>query len=311
MASVIAVLAGLLALAGGAELLVGGAIGLATRWRVSPLLVGLVLVAWGTSAPELAASAVASASGADALAVGNVSGSNLFNVGAVLAACALLAPLHVDRVLAVRDAPLMLLASVGVALAALDGVIGRVEGGVLLLALGAHTAWVVRAARREGGGAPAGDDAAPVRWPMTRVVGGLVFLGGGARLLVTGSVALADAAGVDPRLVAVTVVAAGTSLPELFASMAATRRGHLDVAVANVVGSNLFNLLGVLGVSALVAPTGLHVRPWVGGVDLMLATLLAAVLLPVLWTGLRVSRAEGLGLGASYLGYLGWLAWSA
>lgn len=305
------VIGGLVLLTVGAEVLVASAVGLARRLRVSSVATGLVLVAWGTSAPELATSADAALDGVDAVALGNVAGSNLFNIGAVLALCAAVVPLRVARGVALRDAPLALLASLVVLLASRDGVVSRADGVVLLVLLVAYTAWVLLEARQvaedEGGDGPR----PAVGRSLVGTVVGLVLLAAGARGLVEGSVAVAGALGVDPRVVAVTVVAAGTSLPELFASLAATRRGEVDLAVGNVVGSNLFNLLGVVGVAAVLAPAGLTVAADAARVDLLLATALAAVLVPVLWTGLRVSRLEAAGLGSFYLGYLTWLAATA
>lgn len=312
--SVAGVLGGLVILVVGADVLVRGASRLAAMVGVSPLVVGLTVVAFGTSAPELAVSVGGALSGAGGLAVGNAVGSNVFNVLAILGAAALVSPLVVHQRLVRIDVPLVVGVTALVWLLAADGRLARLEGVALVAGLAAYTVWSYHASRREppevsdeyaeAFGAPA--ESVRRRWPLAllAVVGGVAALVLGARLLVSGATALAGAVGVSDLIIGLTVVAAGTSLPELATSLMAVRRGERDIAVGNVVGSNLFNLLGVLGAAALVAPTGLPVSSAVLQTDLPVALLAMTVALPVLATGLALVRWEGALLLVGYGGYL-------
>lgn len=315
--SVAGVLGGLVILVVGADVLVRGASRLAAMVGVSPLVVGLTVVAFGTSAPELAVSVGGALTGADGLAVGNAVGSNVFNVLAILGVAAVASPLVVHQRLVRLDIPLVIAVTALVWLLAADGRLGRPEGAALVVGLAAYTVWSYRASRREppevageyedAFGAPE----RPVRrrWPLAvlAVVAGLAALVLGARLLVVGATALAGAVGVPDLVVGSTVVAAGTSLPELATSVAAARRGERDIAVGNVVGSNLFNLLGVLGLAALIGPAGLPVSPAALETDLPVALLAIVVAAPVLATGLALVRWEGALLLVGYGGYLAML----
>jgi cation:H+ antiporter len=319
----VALLAGGVLLVGGAELLVRGASRLSLAMGVTPLAVGLTVVAFGTSAPELAVSVRGALAGAADVATGNVVGSNMFNLLAILGLSAMAGALAVHRRVVRLDLPILAGVTVVVGLLAWNGRLGRGEGLALIAGGVVYTIWVLRAARREqrgafaGGSAPAGAGAmspagtpprtgAPGRswqWAPGAIVAGLAALAVGAHLFVLGAQALALTLGMSELAVGLTVVAAGTSLPELATSIVAAARGQRDLAIGNVVGSNLFNLLGVLGASAVVAPGGLEVARQAVRIDLPLTLLATLVVLPCLVTGLVIRRWEGALLVAGYLGY--------
>jgi cation:H+ antiporter len=304
---------GIVLLVIGAEALVRGATQAAERLGISPLVVGLTVVAFGTSAPELAVSLDAVWSGEAALATGNAVGSNIFNVLGILGAAALITPLSVSTGLIRRDVPLLVLLSAAVWLLAADGAIGRVDGALLVTGLVVYTATLIRASRAQSrvssdaAGQPSAQAAGrvPAHWARSTllVAGGLGLLVLGSRLLVGAASAFASALGVSDLVIGLTVVAMGTSLPELVTSVVAALRGERDVAVGNVVGSNLFNLMGVLGLSAVAAPTGLGVSDALLGFDIPLMGLVALACLPIFFTGGRIARVEGLVLLIGYAAY--------
>lgn len=307
------VVVGLGILLAGAEALVRGAAGLAARAGISPLIVGLTVVAFATSAPELAVTVVAALEGTGELAFGNVVGSNLFNVLAILGLSAVVAPLAVERKLVRFDVPLMIGVSVLVGLAGLDGRVGRLEGLLLLGGLAAYLTISVRGerARRRENPEPqeSGEAGEAARhhpaWLVIALLCGLGMLVLGSHWLVTGASQIARAAGISERIIGLTLVAAGTSLPELATSVVAAIRGQREIAVGNIVGSNLFNLLCVLGAAAVILPV--PVGPAALRLDVPVMVASAVVCLPFFWTGLRVSRLEGAVLLAGFLGYYGWL----
>lgn len=253
----------------GAEWLVKGAAGLARSFGVPALIVGLTVVGWGTSAPEMTVSVIAAMRGSPALALGNVIGSNVANLGLILGLTALVAPPRTDGSLIRREVPLLLLTTAELPLLLLDGRISRPEGAGLLVGAVAFTGFLLWGARRvrgvvvdsidaavlegaaERAGAPTGDGRGSLA-AYTAV--GLALLVVGGDVFVGGAVSIARAFGVDDRTVGLTVVAIGTSLPELATSLVAARRGHADIAVGNVIGSNLFNVLLVLGATAAIHP---------------------------------------------------------
>ncbi|MCB9879054.1 MAG: calcium/sodium antiporter [Planctomycetes bacterium] len=307
---------GLVLLVAGARQLVHGASRLAAAAGVPPLVVGLTIVAFGTSAPELAVSVRSAWAGRADMAVGNVVGSNVFNVLFILGASALLTPLVVAVDLVRRDVPLVIGASVLVLLLSLDGSLGRLDGALLALGLVVYTTWLVLAARRarDGGAAAAAssDDAHHTVWrDIGQVVLGLVLLVLGSTWLVDGAVAFARWLGVGEVVVSLTVVAAGTSLPEVATSLTAAARGQRDIAVGNVVGSNLFNLLGVLGVSSLVSPSGLTVADSIVGFDLPVMIAAAIACLPIWARGRTIPRWEGALLLGYFVAYDAWLVLDA
>ena len=242
----------------GGELLVRGAASLARRFGVSALVIGVTVVAFGTSAPEAVVSGLAALRGEDDIAIGNVVGSNTFNVLAILGACALLRPLAVAQQLVWRDVPVMLVVSIGFWLLTMDGRLSSTEGLLFLAGLALFTFEAVRSGRRESEAVVTEYTGALADRPGSKLVailqiaGGLALLVLGARWLVSSAVVVARALGVDETVIALTIVAAGTSMPEVETSIVATLRGQRDIAVGNVVGSNIFSLLGILGVSALL-----------------------------------------------------------
>jgi cation:H+ antiporter len=311
---------GLALLIVGAELLVRGASRLATAVGISPLVVGLTVVAFGTSSPELAVTSQASFAGQADLALGNVVGSNVFNVLFVLGLSALAAPLIVSQQLVRLDVPIMVGASVLLFLLALDGTIGRLDGLLLFAGIVAYTGFLVRQSRREsaavkaeyeeafgepGDGAPASGGRLVVQ--VGFVAAGLALLVLGSRWLVEGAVAVATTLGVSELVIGLTIVAAGTSLPEVATSVLATVRGERDIAVGNVVGSSIYNVLAILGISGLVAPGGLPVAPSMLAFDIPVAIAVAVACLPIFFTGHLIARWEGalfLGYYAAYALYL-------
>ncbi|OLT43288.1 sodium:calcium antiporter [Serinicoccus sp. CNJ-927] len=295
------IIGGLVLLVGGGELLVRGASNLAARMGISPLVVGLTVVSVATSAPELAVTVGAVLDGQPDLAVGNVVGSNIANVLLILGVAALVLPLVVREQLIKIDVPVMVGLSVALLLVAHDGEISTVEGVVLLGAMAAHTVLTVvvsrRAQRKElrKRRAPAPREGEPMRAPLALllVVVGVALLVSGANLLVSGAVNIAEALGISGLVVGLTVVAIGTSLPELAASVIAAVRGQRDLAVGNVVGSCIANIGLVLGVPAIISSGGLPVPTPAIALDIpfMIATTVA--LAPVVFTGFTVARWEG------------------
>jgi cation:H+ antiporter len=315
--------AGLVSLVLGANLLVRGASRLALSFGISPLVVGLTVVAFGTSAPELAVSVGAVAAGQTDIAVGNVVGSNIFNVLFILGASALIVPLAVDVQLIRQEVPIMVGASALLLVLGLDGRLGGLDGALLLALLVAYTAFLVLQSRREGQAArdefeqenrPAAPGAWDARWPVQvlLVAAGLVALVLGSGWLVTAAVAFARAIGVSDVVIGLTIVAAGTSLPEVAASITAALKGERDIAVGNVVGSNLFNILGCLGLSSLVAgEPGLGVAASLLTFDVWVMLAVALACLPVFATGREIARWEGAVFVAYYAAYVAYLILAA
>lgn len=304
--------AGLVLLVLGAEFLVRGAARLAAAVGISPLVVGLTVVAFGTSAPELAVSMQSALGGRADLAVGNAVGSNIFNVLFILGVSALITPLAVSHQLIRLDVPLMIGTSLLLLVLAIDGAVGRVEGALLFGGIVAYTVFLVRQSRRDtaaGPGPPGPEDAArpSAGRNVLLAAAGLALLLVGSHWLLTGAVHIAAALGVSERVIGLTLVAAGTSLPELATSVVASIRGERDIAVGNVVGSNIFNILAVLGLSALLAPAGLSVSSAVASFDIPVMTAVAFACLPVFLSGRVIARWEGalfLGYYAAYATYL-------
>lgn len=306
-------LAGLAALVVGAELLVRGASRLALAWGLSPLVVGLTVVAFGTSAPETAVSVGAVFSGRTDIAVGNVVGSNIFNVLFILGVSALIVPLTVARQVIRQEVPIMIGASVLLLALGLDGTLSRLDGLWLVGLLIAYTAALVIQSRREAAAqAPSEDSSAgPAggHWAvqLLLVIGGLALLVLGSRWLVDAAVTMAQALGVSDLVIGLTVVAAGTSLPEVATSVMAAVRGQRDIAVGNVVGSCTFNLLGCLGLSALLGPQGLTVAASLLHFDIWVMIAVAFACLPFFFTGRQIARWEGAVFLAYYAAYTAYL----
>lgn len=299
----------------GAQILLKGGAGLALRLGLNPLLVGLTVMAYGTSSPELVVSVNASLQGNGAISLGNVVGSNICNIALILGVCALVTPLGVSAQIIRREIPIMIGVSIGFILMLLDGVVARWEGAVLLAGVVVYTWHTVVLARRETAAAKAAEAEAeyakelpatpPKLWPAVfMVVGGLGLLIGGSHAFVTGAVALAKLWGVSDLVIGLTVVAIGTSMPELASSLVAAVRKHGDVAIGNVVGSNIFNILGIIGVAALLKPLDASGLGWI---DLGMMLALAVILLPLARSGGRINRWEGLFLLLVFVGYTTWL----
>jgi cation:H+ antiporter len=297
------VAAGILLLYFGAEGLVRGSASLAQHWKLTPLAIGLTVVAFGTSMPELVVSVDAALSGSPAIAVGNVVGSNIANIALILGLSAVLCPLAVNARIVRVDVPLMVLITLVVIVMLLDRGVGRLEGGLLAVGLLAYTVLSLRAARRHALLAPVEPlpGALPTAPSVLLALGGLALLAVGARLLVSGAVSLAADLGISEAVIGLTVVAVGTSLPELATSVMAAARREGDIAIGNIVGSNIFNLLGILGTAALVTPLD---ETAMTAIDLGVLIALAVLLLPLARSGWRLSRAEGGLLFVCYAGYM-------
>lgn len=306
---------GLLLLVVGAELLVRGASRLALTLGIAPLVVGLTVVAFGTSAPEMAVSIQAALENRSDLALGNVVGSNIFNVLFILGVSALVTPLAVHQKLVRLEVPLMILTSGLLFVMALDGRVGRLEGGVLFLGVLAYTAFLVVQSRREEQEirqeyaeefGVKGSRAGSLLLQVALIAGGLVLLVAGSDLLLDSSVSIARSLGVSELMIGLTLVAGGTSLPEVATSVVAAIRGKRDIAVGNVVGSNLFNVLAVLGLSAAVS-SGVGVTGQALYFDIPVMIAVSVVCLPIFFTGAAISRWEGLVLLAGYGLYVTYL----
>ncbi|MEQ8787767.1 MAG: calcium/sodium antiporter [Pirellulaceae bacterium] len=303
----------------GAEMLVRGASRLAIAAGISPLVVGLTVVAYGTSAPEVAVSVQSAWAGQADIAVGNVVGSNLANILLVLGVSAMITPLIVSRQLVRWSVPVMIGAAVLMYLMALDGGIARWEGVLLLIGAAAFTWLTIHASRREtqAAAAKAADEAdddsdsvdehrlTPLRFAIdvVLIVLGLAALVLGAGWLVDGAVTVAKVLGVSELVIGLTVVAVGTSLPEIATSIVAAARGQRDIAVGNAVGSNIFNVLLVIGLSAAVSPQGVPVSPEALHFDMPMMIAVSIVCLPVFFTGWVIDRFEGLVFLGYYIAY--------
>ena len=300
--------------------MVRGASRLAAAMKISPLVIGLTVVAFGTSSPELAVSVQAALAGNADIAVGNVVGSNIFNVLFILGISALIVPLFVSSRLIRLDVPLMIAAAVAMLLLGLDGRIGRLDGLALSGALLVYVFWCVRQSRQEPSEVKAEftreiPEAKPGRSPMLiqfgYIVVGLVLLGFGSDWLVGGSVFIATRFGVSELVIGLTIVAAGTSLPEVVTSILAAWRGEREIAVGNVVGSNIFNILCVLGLASVVSPNGVEVSPSALRFDIPVMLAVSIACLPIFFTGNVVARWEGVLFFGYYIAYTTYLVLAA
>ena len=311
---------GLLFLIIGAEALVRGASRSASVLGISPLVIGLTVVAFGTSSPELAVSIKAALSGQANIALGNVVGSNIFNVLFILGISSLIVPLVVSRQLMRIDVPLMILVSILVLFFSFDGTISFIDGIILFVGLIIYVWFLIQQSRKESAAVNAEynkefvvDGFSKIDWAKNigLVIGGLLLLVIGSRWLVESAVSFAQYMGVSELVVGLTIVAAGTSLPEVVTSIIAALRGERDIAVGNVVGSNIFNIMGVLGISSIVAPSGIEVSTALVGFDIPVMIVVALACFPIFFTGGIISRKEGVLFLLYYIAYTMYLVLAA
>jgi cation:H+ antiporter len=312
MPSVLLVVGGLAALLVGAELLVRGGAGLAAWRGIRPMVIGLTVVSLGTSMPELAIGIDAAVSGNPELAVGTIVGANLVNLLLILGLSALLVPVVFQRTALRFNLPALVAAALALYLVSVDGTLVRAEGFLLLVGGAAYTWALLRISRREpadrtsdtpglaqGDHRPLHDTAA--------LVAGIALIVLGAELLVEGAVEGAQSLGVSGAVIGLTVVAIGSATPELVTTLVSTLRGDRDIAIGNLLGSSVYNIAVVLGITVVVAPGGVPVPDEVLAADLVLLVVVAVAAVPVFVSGARINRVEGALFVATYLGYLAWL----
>lgn len=309
---------GIVLLIVGAELLVRGASQLAFSFGISPLVVGLTVVAFGTSAPELAVSTKAAFEGQASIAIGNVVGSNIFNILLILGLSALITPLVVSQQLIRFDVPLMIVVSFLTFFLARDGNISRLDGAVLFTGIVLYTSALIYYSRKEttsqvSSSSEESPSPKKTHWflDLALIGVGLFLLVLGSKFLVNSAVSIAQYLGVSELVIALTIVAGGTSLPEVVTSVIASLRGERDIAVGNVVGSNIFNILCVLGLSSLVSPAGIAVSSAVLAFDIPIMIAVAFVCLPIFFTDGHISRWEGGLLFLYYILYTAYLILAA
>lgn len=310
------VIIGIVLLTGGGEALIRGSLAAAKRMNVSPLLCGLLIVGFGTSSPELAVSVDAAINSRPDIAVGNVVGSNIGNIMFILALCALISPLNVKPLALRRDAITVVAATLLFLVLVVGGTITRIDAAILLLSLAAYLTWAYQT-ERQGHSQAAELHAAEAEevttlpkttWSLSlMIVLGLALLIAGSQVLLKGAVGIAESFNVSEAVIGLTLVAIGTSLPELSVSLIAAFRRHADVAIGNILGSNIFNLLGILGISALLQPLPVHER--IAEFDQWVMLGVSALLLLFLHTGKRLSRLEGGVLVLGYIAYI-WLSFT-
>lgn len=299
------VVAGLIGLFFGGEALVRGSVGVARRLAISPLLIGLTVVGFGTSTPELLVSVQAALRGVPDVAIGNIVGSNIANILLIMGLTSLVWPVRVSGATLRRDTAVMVAAAVVLLPIFAMGEIGRLSGGLLVIALGGYLTWAYlqpgAAVEEENEPSAPSSMRASALW----ILGGLGVLIFGARFLVDGSVSIARSFGISEAFIGLTIVAVGTSLPELATSIIAAFRQQSEIALGNILGSNIFNVLGILGVTALIQPVPVVGRFLTFDVPIMIATSLA--LTALLLTRPVIGRATGLVMLAGYISYV-WLA---
>jgi cation:H+ antiporter len=314
---------GIVCLVLGAEWLVRGASTVATKLGLAPIVIGLTVVAFGTSAPELAVSVSGALSGNSDVAMGNVVGSNTLNILLILGLSAAISGLSIQQRLLKLDIPLLIVVSLAVYVLVLDDSVSRFEGAILFAGIVAYTVWLLRGARK--GESPEVDDEyeqavetlegsgfrKSLAFQIGLVVVGLALLVLGSQLLVDAATEIATELGVSDLVIGLTVVALGTSLPELATSVMAAIRGQRDIAVGNVIGSNIFNLLSVLGASAVVSSDGLAVNSEAIRLDIPVMLAATVVLLPICWNGFSVKKWEGATLIVFYVVYVVYLVMEA
>ena len=300
MQSIVLLLVGFVLLIKGADFFVEGSSSVARTLRIPSMIVGLTIVAMGTSLPELAVSVTASVAGNNALAVSNVIGSNLFNLMLVCGACALFAPLIVQKDTLKKEIPVSVLCAVLLFVLGISGMeIGRTDGVILLLLFIGFLVWMVRSALKAH---PSGEYKIYPAWKCALyIVGGAVAIKFGGDFVVDGASAIAVKAGLSQNLIGLTIVAMGTSLPEFVTSVVAARKNEVDMAFGNVIGSNIFNILFILGVTAAISPVAFIMENVVDSILLVLVSILVWVFA---WSRLHIEKKEGVVLLALYAAYL-------
>ena len=303
--SIIMLVAGFFLLIKGADYFVDGSSSLAKKLKIPSLIVGLTIVALGTSAPELAVSISAAASGSNSLAVSNVVGSNMFNIMIVLGLCSAIKPITTNDSVAKRDYPISAAALILFVLFALNGVLGRIEAAVLIAALIVYIIFSVKLAQKEKTDCKEENctDFSPLRCTLY-IFGGIAGIVLGGNLVVDHAKYIATQAGMSETLAGLTICAVGTSLPELVTSVTAARKGENDMAVGNVVGSNIFNVLAILGVSGVITPIMIESSAITDCIILAVVTIVSYI-----WymTGKKMSRAEGITLVSLYVVYMAYI----
>lgn len=298
---------GLFLLYYGADFLVDGSSRLALSFGVRPLIIGMTIVSFATSMPELMVSLLAVSKGSSAIAVGNIVGSNIANIGLILGASALVLPLKVPRGLLVRELPFMIGATVVLYVMCLDGSLGLIDATILLVLLCFFILYCIRFARQGGGGTGV-PDAVMVTEQSRRgrdilyIVGGIIGLGLGANWMVSSAVTIARAIGLSELFIGMTIVALGTSLPELAASLMSAAKGEMEISIGNVIGSNIFNILFVLGLCPLFHP--IAVDPSVLRFELPIVLLFSFALIPLCWHRFEVTRLKGAFLTMGYVMFI-------
>ncbi|WP_445263738.1 calcium/sodium antiporter [Rhodohalobacter sp. 8-1] len=314
MMNILFLIAGVILLTIGGETLIRGALSASDRLGISPLLSGLVIVGFGTSSPELAVSVEAALNSNPDISIGNVVGSNISNVLLILGVCALITPMTVQPSALKRDGLVVLAATVIFMITIIGGLLSRVDAIILLVLLAAYLTWAYISEKNpespqaevyEAEAKEVDKKPASVFGTVAAIVGGLVLLIGGSNVLLKGAIGIAESYNVSEAVIGLTLVAVGTSLPELSISVLAAFRKHADVAIGNILGSNIFNLLGILGVSALITP--LTVNPRILAFDQWVLLGISILILVFLFTGRRLNRWEG---GVLLLGYIAYVVLS-
>jgi cation:H+ antiporter len=298
------IISGFVILTIGAEALVRGASAIALRLGIAPLIVGLTIVAFGTSAPELAVSVKSALAGNSGIALGNVVGSNIVNIGLILAVTALIRPIQVQSQMVKRDIPIMIIASILVWSLLLDGDVSFIDGAILFALLISYLVFSYKSAANSTEELEVDERPQKLFVSILLIVIGIGMLVGGGILFVDGAIDLAKQLGLSEVVIGLTIVAIGTSMPELVTSVMAALKGQSDIAIGNVVGSNIFNVLGILGATALIHPVS---ADGFNNIDFISMIVFAVLVLPFAWTGLRIGRREGIVLLTGYIGYTSYL----
>ena len=296
----------LVALYIGAGWLVQGSSALALKAKISPLVIGLTIIAFGTSAPELVVSLNAALKGEGEIAIGNILGSNIFNIGIILGISATIYPLQAKKQLLRIDIPVMLIATILLTIFFWNGELGRMEGGFFLAGIILYTIFSLYYSRKHGEEPNLELEEQPRHWAFDtlEIVGGLVVLIFASHLLVENAVSIAREVGLSEAVIGLTIIAAGTSMPELSTTIVAASKGKTDIAIGNIVGSNLFNILAIAGSCSLVQPI---VAKNVNYIDLLVMLAISLLLLPLVKSGQKITRTEGLVLVIVYVIYVFWL----